>query len=421
MKTGFKVLWSRLGERLWVRPLAMCILAIAGAFFARGADYTDLGRIVPHITTDSIKTLLTVMSASMLVIATFSVGSMVSAYASVSSTATPRAFSLVIADDTSQNALSAFIGAFIFSLISLIALENSFFDQAGRFALFTLTCLVFAIVIVTFVGWVDSIARLGRLGTTINKVEAATATALKNRKRAPTLGGASVTHGRDNPQRVALHGNSVGYVQRVNVTALQKCAEEMGVRIEVVALPGAFIAPGRPLAYVSAGRATINTEEMASAFSIGDDREFDEDPRFGLIVLSEIASRALSPGINDPGTAIDVIGTLVRLFTLWSEPIGTEDKEPIVNDRIEVPELSLQDMFDDAFNAIARDGAGTIEVVVWLQKAFESLASTSNVAMREVAIRHARQALARAEKALEFPDDLSCARNSARFVETSSV
>ena len=72
------------------------------------------------------------MSASMLVIATFSVGSMVSSYASVSGTATPRAFALVIADDTSQNALSAFLGAFIFSLISLIVLLEQLFRQSGK-------------------------------------------------------------------------------------------------------------------------------------------------------------------------------------------------------------------------------------------------------------------------------------------------
>jgi uncharacterized membrane protein len=47
-------------------------------------------------------------------------------------------------------------------------------------------------------------------------------------------------------------------------------------------------------------------------------RYFDEDPRFGLITLSEIASRALSPAVNDPGTAIQIISSYVRLFSLWA-------------------------------------------------------------------------------------------------------
>ena len=134
--------------------------------------------MVPKISKESLSGLLNTISASMLVIAIFAVASMVSAYATASSTATPRTFSLVVADDVSQNALSAFIGAFIFSIVALIALQNGFYNKAGRFSLFVLTIAVFTIVIFTFVRWVDTVARLGRLGTTIDKVEAATA---KNR------------------------------------------------------------------------------------------------------------------------------------------------------------------------------------------------------------------------------------------------
>jgi uncharacterized membrane protein len=139
MYERLKFFVNRIRERLWVKPLLMCVVAIAIAFLSKSTDYTGLGEYVPEISTALIKTLLTIISTSMLGIATFSVASMVSAYASASSTATPRTFSLVIADDVSQNALSAFIGAFIFSIISLIALGNSYYDKAGRFTLFTAT------------------------------------------------------------------------------------------------------------------------------------------------------------------------------------------------------------------------------------------------------------------------------------------
>ena len=155
---------SRLSERLWVRPLAMSLLSVVAVFGAKAADGSGLAEFVPQIVPDSIETLLGIMAASMLVIATLSVASMVAAYASAGSTATPRSFAVVIADDVSQNALSMFIGAFIFSIVALISLMNSYFDKGGRFALFALTLMVFAIVILTFVRWVDNIARLGRLG-----------------------------------------------------------------------------------------------------------------------------------------------------------------------------------------------------------------------------------------------------------------
>lgn len=419
MGDRLRFLLNRLSERLWVRPLAMCVLSIVVVFLAKAVDNTAIGQLVPEITPDLIEILLTIISASMLVIATFAVASMVSAYASASSTATPRSFSLVISDDVSQNALSAFISAFIFSIIALIALKNGYYDRAGRFALFALTLMILAVVIITFVGWVDRIARLGRLGGTIDKVEAATAAALQRRRRAPTLRGVPVEQRQNEGQ--AIYGGRVGYVQRVDVTALQTYAEKSRLRITVTALPGTFSAPGRALAYVTADSddlSDIDASRIAQAFLIGDARQFDEDPRFGLIVLSEIASRALSLAVNDPGTAIVIIGTFVRLFVLWSEPIEEGDARISECDRVEVPKISLRDMFDDAFTAIARDGAGAIEVAGRLQKAFASLASIGDAEMRDAAIHHSRLALARAENVLEIPEDLEVVRKLANFASS---
>src|SRR5690606_26331503 len=106
MLDRIEFLLNRLRERLWVKPLFVCILSIGAAFLARLADDTGLGDLVPEISRDSIETLLEIISSSMLVIATFAVASMVTAYSSASNTATPRTFSLVISDDVSQNALS---------------------------------------------------------------------------------------------------------------------------------------------------------------------------------------------------------------------------------------------------------------------------------------------------------------------------
>jgi uncharacterized membrane protein len=179
----------------------------------------------------------------MLVIATFSVGTMISSYASAGATATPRSFPLIISDDVSQNALSSFIGAFIFSVVALIALLNGFYDTGGLFALFCLTLLVFAAVILFFVRWVDCIARLGRLGNIIDKVESATAEAFVKRRRASTLGGIPV--GRRSDGDVAIYGDTVGYVQRVDVASLQELAGKLDFRLKIAALPGTFSAPGQ--------------------------------------------------------------------------------------------------------------------------------------------------------------------------------
>lgn len=415
MRNWLLFLYHRLKEQLWAKPVAICGLAVAGVFVAKAADQLAFALAAPDVTLESVETLLKVIAASMLVMAIFAVGSMVSAYASASNNATPRAFPLVIADDVSQNALTAFIGAFIFSIVALFALQNGYYGQAGRFTLLLLTFVVFAVVILTFVWWVDRIARLGRLGTAIEKVESATAAALKRRRRTPRLGGSTV--GSRDGHALAIFGESIGYVQHVKVPALQALAEELDVRIEVAALPGTFASPARPLAYVTGDSLDPSDigPQISCAFVIGSNRTFEDDPRFGLVVLSEIASRALSPGINDSGTAIGVIGSLVRLLVLWSQPIDNDESVELEFDRVAIPELSLGDMFDDAFTVISRDGAGAVEVALRLQKAFEALASVANTETREVSLHYARMAVARAEKALELEEDRKAVRKAGRF------
>ncbi len=415
MRDWFLFLYHRFREQLWAKPAVFCGLSVVAVFVAKAADQIGLASVVPNVSLESLETLLQVIAASMLVMAIFAVGSMVSAYASASNNATPRAFPLVIADDVSQNALTAFIGAFIFSIVALFALQNGYYDRAGRFTLLLMTFLTFAVVIVTFVWWVDRIARLGRLGATIEKVESATATALKRRRHAPRLGGSRVV-ARDTAV-AAIYGKSIGYVQHVKVAALQAIAEEYHTAIEVAALPGTFASPARPLAYIPRNSDILSDVggQVSAAFIIGKDRTFEDDPRFGLVVLSEIASRALSPGINDSGSAIGVIGSLVRLLVLWCEPVENDESGEIQFDRVAVPELSVEDMFDDAFTMIARDGAGAVEVVLRLQKGFEALASVGSTGTRTVSLDHARMSVARAEKALELPKDLEAVRKAGQF------
>ena len=405
---------NRIREKLWVKPLLACMLSIAAALLARSVDYIpielNLEQLLPNIKQESVEDLLKITASSMLVIATFSVSSMVSAYASAGNTATPRTFNLIVADDVSQNALSTFIGVFIFSIVALVALMNGYYQKPGRFILLSLTLVAFGVVIITFARWVDSVARLGRLGTVIDKVEIATAKAMDERRAFPTLGGIPATP--SEPRAIAMYAESIGYVQHVDIRQLQRYAEEQKIHITVVAVPGTFATPDRPIAYVIPDDRTEFTAKDARlerAFVVGQDRLFDHDPRFGLVVLSEIAARALSPAVNDAGTAIEIIGTYVRLFMRWSKPMEKHD-EPECN-RVAVPELNIRDMFDDAFTSIARDGAAILEVQIRLQKALHTLARGGSDAMQSEAIRYARLALSRADKAMNFPPDLDVLRS----------
>lgn len=411
---------NRIRERLWVKPMAVGLLSVGAALVARVADDTGLEQVVPRISPGSIETLLSIMASSMLVIATFAVASMVAAYSSASNTASPRSFALVVADDISQRALSTFIGAFIFSIVGLVAATNDYFEAAGRFVLFAFTIVVFGVVVFMFVRWVDRIARLGRLANTIDKVEEATAAALRRRRESPVLGAVRADSGRASGR--AVHAGSVGYVQRIDVAELQSWAEDANGKVRVAVLPGSFVGPERPLAFIDEGAGAgdgPDRERVAGAFLIGSQRVFDEDPRYGLVVLSQIAGRALSPAVNDPGTAIDIIGIMVRLFAMWASPAETEEPGEVTYDRVEVPELSRRDMFDDAFTAVARDGSGSVEVMIRLQKALASLASLGDAAMAAAARHHARRALESAERALPLAEDVARVREHAGFASAS--
>lgn len=405
-----------LRQRLWARPLAACLLSVLGVGLAWALDAEWLMKDPPEVSADSIESLLSIMASSMLVIAIFAAGAMVSAYASASNNSSPRSFPLVLADDSSQNAYSIFVGAFIFGVVGLVAVENSSFDTVGRFVLFIETAVVFALVILTFVRWVDRIARLGRQGNTIDRAEQAAAGAIGRYCRQPLRGGIPATGlpagARD------LDADEVGYVCDIDLACLQDCAKQHQLVVEVMALPGAFMVPGRPLLRVAGADGGLPGDvagTLRSAFRIARCREFDNDPRFGLVVLSEIAGRALSPAVNDPGTAIDVTGRLVRIFVQWvrTVPEGSSPAYPLV----QVPELSLSDLVEDAFTAIARDGAGSIEVSCRLMKALQTLASLGNEELATAARAQARLALAHAENQMPLPAQLDRIRALASFAD----
>lgn len=394
----------RLKERLWFKPLLFVILSIGAAFLAHLADGYNLEKWLPDMEKDSLKDLLETLANSMLVIAIFAVASMLSAFSAASGTATPRSFQLIASDDLSQNALSVFIGSFIYGIVAGVSLKNGFYGDAGLFTLFVLTLMVFVLVILTFLRWVERISKLGRLDHTIQKVEKATLKPLTEYYKNPLLGGTPVTQ---HNHLQSIFADAVGYVQTIDVEALHKIAEKRDGLLVLNCLPGVFITPDKPIAFATAS--PLTTEEVGDiqkSITIGRVRLYDEDPRFGLIALSEIGSRALSPGINDPGTAIAIIGSQVRIFceatSIAPEKNSNSPKYP----RVQVPALSMEDMLEDAFRAIARDGASTIEVMIRLQKAFRTLAALPDATLQKLAVRYSQSVYKRAAQEIKFEEDL---------------
>ncbi len=406
IRSRLKFTVQNLREKLWIKPLGNALLAVVAVFAAHFADGLPMQDIVPDIDSETIEKLLTIISASMLGVATFAVASMVSAYASAGGSATPRAFTLIISDGLSQTALSSFIGAFIFSIVGIISIKVGYFSIAGRFVLFVLTIAIFAWVVLTFVRWVDNIARLGRLGNTVEKVDAATRDAFRHWHRTAPLGGrpsSSLPEG-----GIDLYSEELGFIQQIDTGRLDKWANENDALIYVQSLPGAFIHPQRALLTVkpSTGDTMLDVKELLGAFVLAERRTYGSDPRFGLIVMSEIGSRALSPGINDPGTAIDIAIRMSRIIRDWSAAQDDKDAAQPQLERVFVPPLKACDLLEDAYAAISKDGVESVEVGIWIQRSLSLLARLPASDISRAALEQADLALARAKQELTFPHDL---------------
>ncbi len=170
MKIWLKRFWRWLKGRLWVRPAIYCIVAIGTVTLATTTDsfFPEIGFL--DVSVETIKSLLTIIASSMLAVATFAVSVMVSTYNAALRSTTPRAFEIVVSDTSTRQAISSFIGAFIFAMIGLIGVNFSYFGSPGRVVLFMMALAVFLWVVGTFVYWIDHVTRMGQLRHTIERV-----------------------------------------------------------------------------------------------------------------------------------------------------------------------------------------------------------------------------------------------------------
>jgi uncharacterized membrane protein len=394
-------------RRLWLRATLIGMLGVLAAILAAVVEPFIPWNISGTIGANAVGSILHIMAASMLTVTTFSLSVMTSAYGAATSSVSPRATKLLMEDSVTQNVLSAFIGAFLFSIVGIVVLGTGAYGTGGRMILFIVTIGVIALVVVSLLRWIDHLTRLGRVGETTRRVEEAAREALLARIDHPYLDGQCLADPAQTipPGAEPIRGQTIGYLLHIDMTALSNVAEALEGAVYLTVNPGAFIYGDTVLAWVHPCPAADEDGEaqraaITEAFILGNERTYDQDPRFGLIVLSEIASRALSPAVNDPGTAIDVIGRAVRLMTLWAKGGERTEEIDVHHPRVHVPPLRTEDLFEDAFLGVGRDGAGLIEVQLRLQKGLLALSRIGDQTVRAAALEQAALAQARAEAVL---------------------
>lgn len=407
MLTSLRYRLKGLFSHIWAPISAYAMLGLLAAMMAMALRDLIPSSWALRIGADAIDDLLNIIASSMLVVTTFSVSIMVSAFSAASNTATPRAFQLLKTDRTAQQVLASFIGAFIFSLVGIISLKIGIYGEGGRVILFAATILVLVLIIFNLVRWIGHLTTFGRMDDTMKRVEDAAANAMASRLETPWMG-ANPMH-RDAPPEgtVPLRSDAVGHVQYINLGSLNTCAAESGCNIYIDVLPGEFIYDGSVLAHVLNGPVGEDYDallgQIRDCFEIGMNRSFDQDPRFGMITLSEIASRALSPAVNDPGTAIDVVRRMTRVLSLWQDRSVADVEFP----HLWIRGLQSDEMLRDAFAALSRDGAALYEVQISVQNALLALVRLNPSIFAKGVVAQSSRAMSFAREAMLIADDIA--------------
>lgn len=422
MRFFYNSLMDYLAERLWLRPALFGVIAVLVVAVAMTVDQLFMLPFAFNIEPETIRGLLTIMASAMLTVATFAVSVMLAAYVAAISASTPRAFSIVVADSTSKQAISTFIGAFTFSVVGLIGLNVGFIQSSGRIVLFFATLCVFAVVVGTLIYWIDHVARISTVSSTIDKVQIRAREMLTRHLIHPGHGGTPVfANAQPSERALAVLSRFTGTVQFIDVDALSDLASEIEVTVHVAVRLGDLVGQGTEIAWIYDGPLEAIDDaakrRISGAIRVGQSRHRSEDPVLALKTLSEIGDRALSPGINDPGTANDILDALVQVFSAAAEAsqdAGTSSQHP----RVLVPIVDPEAVLTAAFEQIARDGAGFVEVAVHLQHALSVISNCLPAAWADPLRVQSARALERAKAALDHPYDLSRVEAAAKLAAT---
>ena len=413
-------LLQRLMRQTWVRCVQLSVVGVLAVGLSMLLGPSIPEDVAVKLGSDAIGSMLNIIATSMLTVAIFSASTMVSSFTAVASSATPRASQLMIEDTTIQNTLATFIGAFLYSVIALIGLNARIYGGGGRLILFGFTIVILLIVVIVLLRWIAYLSVLGRMGETLRRVEEATTKAMDQRLSRPCLGGKPLRRGSQG--RYTVFASEIGFVQHVSMDILQKLAEKDDTSLHVHVLPGAFVEPSTLIISSDKVMDEARCQALRSAVLIGASRTFDHDPRFGLVVLGEIATRALSPGINDPGTALDVMATTVRTLAHWTQHLRSDAaRAGLKFDRVSAPAMDEAGMLDDVFLPIARYGAGAAEVGLQLQRSLASIRRLHHPEFDTPALRLSRYAITRALHAGLFEADVEELREAARDVQQAAA
>jgi uncharacterized membrane protein len=104
-----------------------------------------------------------------------------------------------------------------------------------------------------------------------------------------------------------VRSDRAGSVQAVNLRTMVALAQRHGSTIVLARSIGDVVTPGTPLVEVHGAALPAGGKQLRGLFALGRERTIEQDPAFALRILVDVAVKALSPAINDPTTAVQVL------------------------------------------------------------------------------------------------------------------
>lgn len=326
----FRRWWRTLRGSYWFIPALMCVAAIGFSYLLPYLD--DLivggGRDVPGWIygggVQGARALLSAIAGSMITVASLTFSITLAALSSSAQQYGPRLLDKFMRDTGYQVVLGTFVANFLYSLMVLRQIRDVEGDVVlPRLAVSFAVLLAIAALalLIYFFHHAAASMRVSHLLSSIGReLFSALDTQMDETTQANgdgTAGARKRRHARFPADGKMLQSERSGYLETVDIGGLKKAAREEDVVIRVMARPGDFVLEGADLVEVApAGKATPElAEEVLGAFTFGANRFMVGEVESAAGELVEIAVRALSPGVNNPNTAIECLDQLVAALS----------------------------------------------------------------------------------------------------------
>ena len=415
--------WDSLRASYWFLPTLMAAGAIALAFSLLALDRSesiDIGAFswIYQGGADGARAVLSVIAGSMVTVAATAFSITIVALQLASSHFGPRLLRNFMQDQGNQIVLGTFIATFVYCLLVLRTVRGEdyqLFVPQLSVTVGVLLAMASIGVLIYFIHHASTIIQVSHVIADVSHdLEQVT-----NSLFPDALGhelDPQDESARDIPANFEaaarpVQSKETGYLQAIEDETLMRVACDENLLLQVKAYPGAFIIEGSPLAVAyPADRITHHVEKRINqAFVMGHELTKQQNVAFPIEQLVEIALRALSPGINDPFTAIRCIDRLADgLARLASRDLPSPyryDQSHTL--RVIAAPVKFETLVDTAFNQIRQYGSADTMVTGRLLAAIAAIAPfTRHFKQRYILQQHLESIWHSSQQNLNHQQDL---------------